>query len=66
MAIDETKIKLEGRWQYLWAAIHVDSREILAIGITRSRSSLDTLILMREALRSCEDRPKVYVDGGPW
>jgi hypothetical protein len=28
MAIDETKIKLNGRWQYLWAAIDVDSWEI--------------------------------------
>jgi len=62
VAVDETNIKLEGRWQYLWAAIDVDSWEILAVRITRSRSSLDTLIFMREVLKTCENKPKVYVD----
>jgi len=31
LAIDETKTKLNGEWLYLWAAIEVDTKEILAI-----------------------------------
>jgi transposase-like protein len=27
--IDETKVKVEGRWYYLWAAIDTDNREVL-------------------------------------
>ena len=66
IAIDETKIKLNGKWYYLWAAIDVHTREILAVHLTSSRSSLDALIFLQKVLKSCKNKPKVYVDGGPW
>jgi len=66
IAIDETKIKIQGEWHYLWTAIDTQSREILAIQITRSRSRLDTYIFLQKVLRTCTNKPHVYVDGGPW
>ncbi len=70
IAIDETKIKLRKKWHYLWAAIDIHTREILAVHLTSSRSSLDALLFLKKVLKfcakSCANKPKVYVDGGPW
>jgi transposase-like protein len=32
VAVDETKIKGDGEWCYVWAVIDVDTRELLAYG----------------------------------
>ena len=66
IAIDETKIKLRKKWYYLWAAIDIHTREILAVHLTASRSSLDALLFLKKVLKSCTNKPKVYVDGGSW
>lgn len=34
IAIDETKIKVEKRWYYLWTAIDMESRELLGVQLT--------------------------------
>ncbi|MEM3019698.1 MAG: DDE-type integrase/transposase/recombinase [Candidatus Bathyarchaeia archaeon] len=39
VAMDETKTKLCGRWLYLWAAIDIDSKEVLAVYASWHRSS---------------------------
>ena len=48
IAIDETKIKIDNQWYYLWAAIDLDSKEILAIYLSRGRACIDTLIFLRK------------------
>jgi len=50
IAIDESKIKIKGRWRYLWAAIDVDTWEVLAVRITKGRSGLDAKMFLREVL----------------
>ena len=66
VAVDETKIRVQGRWRYLWAAIDVDNWEVLAVWVTEGRSSLETRIFLRLVLRRCEGVPRVYVDRAPW
>ena len=66
IAIDETKIKIQGKWHYMWTAIDTQTWEILAIQITKNRSGLDTYIFLRKILKTCTNKPHVYVDGGPW
>jgi len=66
IAMDETKLKIEDQWYYLWAAIDLDSKEILAILLSRGRACMDTLIFLRKILRYCSNKPTFYVDGGPW
>ncbi|RLI52714.1 MAG: IS6 family transposase, partial [Candidatus Thorarchaeota archaeon] len=66
ITINESKIKIEGQWRYLWAAIDVDTWEVLAVWITRGRSGLEARMFIREVLRKCRGRPRVLVDGGPW
>ena len=66
LAIDETKVRIGMAWWYLWAAIDLDSKEILAVQLTMTRSHFDTIVFLGEVGRSCTNRRLVYVDGGPW
>jgi transposase-like protein len=38
IAVDETLIKINGKRRYLWAAIDVEGREVLAVWITTTRN----------------------------
>ncbi len=50
----------------MWTAIDTQTWEILAIQITTTRSGLDTYIFLRKILKTCTNKPHIYVDGGPW
>jgi len=49
-----------------WSATDVDNREIIAIHVSTTRTSLDVLYFMRRVLECCENEPLILVDGGPW
>ena len=66
LAADETKLKLEGAQFYVWAAIDVKRKELIAYRVSWFRSSLDALIFLGEALKACTNKPLVLVDKGPW
>ena len=66
VAVDETKLKLGGRQLYVWAAIDVDSREVLALDASWQRSSLNAWLFLRKMLRRCKNKPLTLVDRGPW
>ena len=63
IAVDETKVKLENQWVYIWNAIDVDNREVIAIHVSTTRTSLDALYFLRKVLESCENEPLILVDG---
>ena len=64
--MDETVEKVNGREVYAWAAIDVDTGELLAIKATWSRSSMDALLFLRRVLGACTNKPVFVVEGGPW
>ena len=66
IAIDETKLKVNGRQAFVWAAIDVESRELLAIYASYQRSSLNSYVFLRKVLKACTNKPLVLVDKGPW
>ena len=66
VAIDETKLKLNGEQFYLWAAVDVDTSEVLGFKASWQRSSLDAILFMREVLRLCTNKPLILADKGPW
>ena len=66
IAIDETKIRIGDRWYYLWVAIDIHTWDILGVYLSSGRSMLDTMIFIRKILKYTENKPKFYVDGGPW
>ena len=41
LAIDETKMRIDGEWRIVWAAIDVERWDILAVWVTQGRSSLE-------------------------
>jgi transposase-like protein len=49
---------------YVWSAVDVDSRELLALETSHGRSSLNALVFLRKALMMCTNKP--LVDRGLW
>ena len=59
MAVDETKLRVKKSYVYIWFAVDVDSRELLALEASYGRSSLNALAF----LKMCTNKPLVK---GPW
>ncbi|MEM2695883.1 MAG: DDE-type integrase/transposase/recombinase, partial [Thermoproteota archaeon] len=65
VAVDETKIKANGEWCYVWAAIDVDTRELLAVWVSWQRNILHAEAFLRKVLEACANKPIILVDNGP-
>jgi transposase-like protein len=50
----------------LWAAIDVDTNEILAVYASRGRGLPNAIKFLKMVLRSCDGKPVIIVDRGPW
>jgi len=66
VAVDETKIEIDGDEHYVWAAVDCDTLEVLDVDVSPGRSSLDALLFLKEVLKRCRGRPLVRADRGPW
>ncbi len=66
IAVDETKLKVNGQYLFIWAAIDVDSREVLAVDASWQRSIMNAEHILKKALRSCHNKPLILIDKGPW
>jgi transposase-like protein len=66
IAVNEAKLSVKGVHVYVWSAVDVDSKELLALEASYGRSSLDALAFLKKALRMCTNKPLVIVDRGPW
>jgi transposase-like protein len=56
---------VKGVYVYVWSAVDVDSKELLALEALYGRSSLNALAFLKKALRMCINKPLVLVDKGP-
>jgi putative transposase len=65
IAIDEAKLCVKKSHVYVWSAVNVDSKELLALEASYGRSSLNALAFLKKALRMCTNKPLVLVDKGP-
>jgi putative transposase len=65
IAVDETKLRVKKSYVYIWSAVDVDSRELLALEASYGRSCLNALSFLKKALRMCTDKPLVLVAKGP-
>ena len=66
VAADETKVKVNGEWCYVWAAVDVDTRELLATWVSWQRNIMHAQAFLRKALETCTNKPIFLVDKGPW
>jgi putative transposase len=60
------QLSVKGVYVYVWSAVDVDSKELLALEASYGRSSLNALTFLKKALKMCTNRPLVLVDRGPW
>ena len=65
-AVDETKLEIEDEEVYVWAAVDVDTFEVLHVDVSPGRLSLDALLFLKEALKYCRGQPVVLADRGDW
>jgi putative transposase len=66
VAVDETVLKVSGKTCYLWAEIDVDTNEVLAVYASRGGGIPSAIKFLRKILDSCECKPVMVVDRGPW
>jgi transposase-like protein len=66
VAVDETVLKVKGQICYLWAAVDVDTNEVLAVYASRGRGIPSAIKFLRKVLDSCVGKPVIVVDRGPW
>ncbi len=64
--LDETKVKRDGRMAYVTICLDLERREVVSSLASRSISSLSTINVVREALKSCRNTPIVITDHAPW
>jgi transposase-like protein len=60
------QLSVKGVYVYVWSAVDVDSKELLALEASYGRSSLNALTFLKKALKMCTNKPLVIVDRGPW
>jgi len=48
IAVDETKLSVKGVYVYVWSAVDVDSKELLALEASYGRSSLNALSFLKD------------------
>ena len=66
VAVDETKLKINGKLYILWAAIDTSNWEVLGIWVTKGRASIEAYSFLKYVLNKCINQPRIIVDGGPW
>jgi len=66
IAIDETKLKLNGEQLYVWAEVDVKTKEVLACRVSWTRNIMVAEAFLRKVLEACTHKPLILVDRGPW
>jgi len=66
VAIDETIIKLKDKQIYVWVAIDVDTKECLAVWVSKGRNRIEAYTFLKQMLKYCENKPEIVVDKAPW
>jgi len=66
IAVDETCIMDRGEKLYLWAAIDLNTKEIVAYHSSIYRNSIEAGFFLRKVLDKCTNKPIIISDRGPW
>ena len=61
IAADEIKIRIEDNRMYPWAVMERDTREILAVYLSTTRSGFDALRFLKNMIGHCNDRPLLVI-----
>src|SRR5579884_2305998 len=62
----EREVKRNGKMAYVTICLDLERREVISSLASRSISSLSTINVVRQALKSCRNTPIVITDHAPW
>ncbi len=63
IAIDETKIRVNDKWYFIYAAIDADTRELICMKAYTSRNYLTTLDFVKRVLKYCANKDVEVITG---
>ncbi len=68
IAMDEVKIKINGKWAFLWVAIDVKTREVIALDVSWLRNGAHAIWCIKDVLKKCKNEKQVVIitDGAGW
>lgn len=67
VAVDEKVIHLPDGDAYLWAAVDLDTGEVIALFVSWGRSCFEALAFLERIRRTCAGRmSRIFVDEGNW
>lgn len=67
VAVDETKIKVNGKEAFFWSAIDVKTNEILGIEISWQRAGLNAIWFLKTVKEKCSNKNVLMItDGAGW
>jgi transposase-like protein len=66
LAINQTIVKINVKYFFVWVIIDVETKEILETQVTVGRISFDCLLILKIALRYCKNKPRIIYDGRAW
>ncbi|MDG6995585.1 MAG: IS6 family transposase [Nitrososphaerota archaeon] len=64
--LDETKVKRNGKMAFVTICLDLERREVVSSLASRSISSLSTINVVKQSLKSCRSTPVVITDHAPW
>lgn len=68
IAVDETKIKINGKEAFIWSSIDVKTDEILAIDVSWQRAGATAFWFLKQVKNKCSNPKEVVIitDGAGW
>jgi putative transposase len=66
VAVDETKLDIEDEEVYVWAAVDVDTFEVLHVDVSPGRSGLDALLFLQRGIDVLPRSANQLADRGDW
>lgn len=60
------KLKKKDNKSYIWNAIDIEAKTIIAVHLSTTRTSLDAIHFLRCVQAACDNEPLIPVDRGPW
>ena len=67
IAVDEKEIKINGVTIFIWGAVDIDDKKVLAVWVSFGRSGLEAKAFLKKVRDTCKGRlPRIFIDGGSW
>jgi transposase-like protein len=66
IAIDEAVVIINQEQWYVWLSVDIKTEEVLAFHVSQHATSIDAAYVIKETLKYCTNKPRIFTDGGEW